>query len=124
MGDAIQYCEGCETNVMCHMERRCMLHEPVIGQCDRCQDMGMFLSRELPTPCGCSGTVHVKLAPEPEPEPPVQDTQELSAVETQRRVLNWKSLSNAGLRLRLGELTAQEIRTIRAVLSAIYPDHE
>lgn len=32
---------------------------------------------------------------------------------------SWASLTDAGLRLRLGELTAQEIRNIRAVLAAI-----
>ena len=35
------------------------------------------------------------------------------------RVEEWGELSDAGLRLRCGELTAQEIRTIRAVLNAI-----
>jgi hypothetical protein len=35
------------------------------------------------------------------------------------RALEWAALSNAGLRLRLGELTAEEIRTVRAVLKAI-----
>jgi len=41
--------------------------------------------------------------------------------ETQRRVIDWRSQSDEGLRLRCGELTAQEIRTIRAVLNAILP---
>ena len=24
MGDAIEYCDNCDANVMCHMERKCM----------------------------------------------------------------------------------------------------
>lgn len=43
------------------------------------------------------------------------------SMQTQRRVIDWKSQSDEGLRLRCGELTAQEIRTIRAVLNAILP---
>lgn len=39
--------------------------------------------------------------------------------ETHRRATDWHSLTDADLRLRLGELTAQEIRTVRAVLNAI-----
>ena len=35
------------------------------------------------------------------------------------RVEAWGELSDSGLRLRCGELTAQEIRTVRAVLNAI-----
>ena len=35
------------------------------------------------------------------------------------RVESWGELSDSGLRLRCGELTAQEIRTVRAVLNAI-----
>lgn len=38
---------------------------------------------------------------------------------THRRAAEWHGLTDAGLRLRLGELTAQEIRTVRAVLNAI-----
>jgi hypothetical protein len=41
------------------------------------------------------------------------------AMETHRSVIDWQSQSDAGLRLRCGELTAQEIRTIRAILRAI-----
>jgi Lar family restriction alleviation protein len=41
------------------------------------------------------------------------------AMETHRSVIDWQSQSDAGLRLRCGELTAQEIRTVRAVLNAI-----
>jgi len=32
---------------------------------------------------------------------------------------DWGELSDSGLRLRCGELTSQEIRTVRAVLNAI-----
>ena len=32
---------------------------------------------------------------------------------------DWAELSGSGLRLRCGELTAQEVRTVRAVLYAI-----
>lgn len=39
--------------------------------------------------------------------------------ETHRRAIEWHGLTDAGLSLRLGELTAQEIRTVRAVLNAI-----
>lgn len=35
------------------------------------------------------------------------------------RAEEWGALSDAGLRLRCGELTAQEIRTVRAVINAI-----
>lgn len=43
------------------------------------------------------------------------------SMETHRKVIEWRDLSDDGLRLRCGELTAQEIRTIRAVLNAILP---
>jgi hypothetical protein len=39
--------------------------------------------------------------------------------ETEDRLSEWLNLTDAGLRLRCGELTAQEIRTVRAVLNAI-----
>lgn len=41
------------------------------------------------------------------------------SMQTQRKVIDWRNQSDEGLRLRCGELTAQEIRTIRAVLNAI-----
>lgn len=44
------------------------------------------------------------------------------SMQTQRRVIEWRDQSDEGLRLRCGELTAQEIRTIRAVLNAILPN--
>ena len=44
------------------------------------------------------------------------------ALQTQRRVVDWQNQSDEGLRRRCGELTAQEIRTIRAVLNAILPN--
>ena len=34
-------------------------------------------------------------------------------------LFEWWQLSDSGLRLRMGELTAQEIRSIRAVLNSI-----
>ena len=40
------------------------------------------------------------------------------------RVNAWSELSDSGLRLRCGELTAQEIRTVRAVLNAILANAE
>ena len=40
--------------------------------------------------------------------------------EALRGVLYWHSQSDEGLRLHCGELTAQEIRTIRAVLNAVF----
>jgi hypothetical protein len=43
------------------------------------------------------------------------------SMKTQRRVIDWRDQSDEGLRLRCGELTTQEIRTIRAVLTAILP---
>jgi len=46
------------------------------------------------------------------------------SLQTQRRVIDWRGQSDAGLRLRCGELTAQEIRTIRAVLNAILPPND
>ena len=42
-------------------------------------------------------------------------------LEALQSVMDWHSQSDEGLRLRCGELTAQEIRTIRAVLNAILP---
>lgn len=41
------------------------------------------------------------------------------ARETVARLQEWHALTAAGLRLRLGELTSQEIRTVRAVLNAV-----
>ena len=41
------------------------------------------------------------------------------ARETVARLNEWHYLTDAGLRLRLGEMTAQEIRTVRAVLNAV-----
>jgi len=43
------------------------------------------------------------------------------AMQIQRRVVDWQNQSDEGLRLRCGELTAQEIRTIRAVLKNLTP---
>lgn len=43
------------------------------------------------------------------------------SMQTQRRVIDWRDQSDDGLRLRCGELSAQEIRTIRAILNAILP---
>ncbi len=42
--------------------------------------------------------------------------------QTLDRLDEWHALTNADLRLRLGEMTAQEIRTVRAVLNAIKGD--
>lgn len=39
--------------------------------------------------------------------------------ETCKRAMEWSTLSNDAIRLRLGEVTASEIRTIRAVLRNI-----
>ena len=36
-----------------------------------------------------------------------------------QRVIEWRGLSDAAMRLRCGEMTAQEIRTVRAVLNAL-----
>lgn len=45
-----------------------------------------------------------------------------NCIQVRRRVLEWINLSDSGLKLRCGELTAQEIRTIRAVLNALILD--
>jgi hypothetical protein len=45
------------------------------------------------------------------------------AIQTHDRLKDWAALTNEGLRLRCGEMTAQEIRTLRAVMSAILPQH-
>lgn len=37
-----------------------------------------------------------------------------------QRIKHWQKLSDSGLRLRCGEMTAQEIRTVRAILNNIY----
>lgn len=44
------------------------------------------------------------------------------SMQTQRRGIDWQLQSDEGLRLRCGELTAQEIRSIKAVLNAILPN--
>jgi len=44
-----------------------------------------------------------------------------NAVAVFDRVQKWQALSDSGLRLKLGEATAQEIRTVRAVLNSINP---
>jgi hypothetical protein len=41
------------------------------------------------------------------------------AAQVLQRLCEWRKLTNSGLRLRCGELTAAEIRTVRAVLAAI-----
>ena len=46
------------------------------------------------------------------------------SMQIQRRVIDWRDQSDEGLRLRCGELTAQEIRSIRAVLNAILPTND
>lgn len=45
----------------------------------------------------------------------------INNAEVTRRVLEWSGLSDEGLRLRLGEATAQELRTVKAVLNALIP---
>ena len=46
------------------------------------------------------------------------------SMQTQRRVIDWRDQSDEGLRLRCRELTSREIRTIRAVLTAILPPND
>jgi hypothetical protein len=53
------------------------------------------------------------------PDSGTKNNEMAKAMETQRSVIDWQSQSDQGLRLRCGELTAQEIRTIRAILRAI-----
>jgi hypothetical protein len=36
-----------------------------------------------------------------------------------QKIKEWSHLSDAGMRLRCGDMTAQEIRTVRAVLNAL-----
>lgn len=43
------------------------------------------------------------------------------SMQTQRKLVDWSLLSDEGIRLRCGELSTLEIRTVRAVLSAILP---
>lgn len=50
---------------------------------------------------------------------PAADLEDMKSMQTHRRVMDWHSQSDEGLRLRCGELTPQEIRTIRSVLNAI-----
>lgn len=47
-----------------------------------------------------------------------------SDITIEKRAWEWLSLADDGLRLRMGELTAQEIRTCRAMLRAILGTHE
>ncbi len=49
----------------------------------------------------------------------MQELEVLRCVVSGGKAYTWHSFSNADLKLRLGELTAQEIRTLRAVLEAI-----
>lgn len=44
------------------------------------------------------------------------------SMKTHRKAQEWSALSNAGLSLRMGELTAQEVRTLRALLNCILSD--
>ena len=44
---------------------------------------------------------------------------ERNETDAMARITEWRELSDAGLRLRCGEMTAQEIRTVRAVLNAL-----
>jgi hypothetical protein len=50
--------------------------------------------------------------------------EKLTAIENlvKNRVKEWKNKSDAQIRLQLGETTAQEIRSIRAVLNALDPE--
>jgi hypothetical protein len=41
------------------------------------------------------------------------------AILVEKRLEHWRAMSDQELRLRCGEMTAQEIRTVRAVLNAI-----
>lgn len=45
------------------------------------------------------------------------------AAEILNRLDDWSKLSDGGLRLMCGEMTAQEIRTVRGVLSVIKGRH-
>jgi len=40
---------------------------------------------------------------------------------TEKRVVMWRDMSDSEMRLRCGEMTAQEIRTVRAVMNQILP---
>ena len=40
---------------------------------------------------------------------------------TREKVIKWRDMSDDQMRLQCGEMTTQEIRTVRAVLSAICP---
>lgn len=47
MSDAIQYCKNCETNVMCHMERKCMRQANGLSSAadSRCPSSSAYLKR-------------------------------------------------------------------------------
>jgi len=47
MGDSIEYCGGCETNQMCHMERKCM-GKALYGDCAECKGSGGVCGEPCP----------------------------------------------------------------------------
>jgi hypothetical protein len=66
-----------------------------------------------------SGTNHMKTCTTHHFACDCRETLFAESMKTRRHVVDWSLLSDEGLRLRCGELTAQEIRTIRAVIKAI-----
>jgi hypothetical protein len=58
MSDAIDYCPECETNVLCHMERKCMSRD---GQLDRivatCRQLLDYYANGRPAQAGWQATI-------------------------------------------------------------------
>ena len=46
------------------------------------------------------------------------------AAEIIETALKWKGMTASEMRLHLGEMTAQEVRTVRAVLNQILPEND
>ena len=49
---------------------------------------------------------------------------EIKEIEIEMNVRMWQNMTASEMRLRMGEMTAQEIRTVRAVLNQILPNSD
>ena len=49
---------------------------------------------------------------------------EIKEIEIEMNVRMWQNMTASEMRLRMGEMTAQEIRTVRAVLNQILPNRD
>ena len=128
-------CPDCPNDLVCHDQGECLrptpetdaeeLHEPyLVNELPFCVvriDFARRLERERNEArellASEKSTRNAIIAKGIETERQFAEAREENA-----RLREWHGLTDAGLRLRLGELTAQEIRTVRAVLNAIVAD--